>query len=72
MLCSQLLHLVLLVASASPAKLSAISRAGKQGMILRGGDIWTLLLPSIQWVFDKTGTLTLGMPRITDYYYHDP
>ncbi|NLN52390.1 MAG: heavy metal translocating P-type ATPase [Clostridiaceae bacterium] len=61
-----------LVASASPAKLSAISRAAKQGMILRGGDILDVTATVDTVVFDKTGTLTLGMPRITDYYYHDP
>ncbi|HHU54022.1 MAG TPA: heavy metal translocating P-type ATPase [Clostridiaceae bacterium] len=61
-----------LVASASPAKLSAISRGAKQGMILRGGDVLDQTATVDTVVFDKTGTLTLGMPRVTDYYYHDP
>lgn len=41
-------------------------------MILRGGDILDVTATVDTVVFDKTGTLTLGMPRITDYYYHDP
>ncbi|MGI6578812.1 MAG: heavy metal translocating P-type ATPase [Saccharofermentanales bacterium] len=61
-----------LVASASPAKLSAISRGAKQGMILRGGDVLDQTVMIDTAVFDKTGTLTLGLPRVTDFYYHDP
>lgn len=59
-----------LVASASPAKLSAISRGAKQGMILRGGDVIDTTATVDTVVFDKTGTLTLGIPRVTLAYYH--
>lgn len=59
-----------LVASASPAKLSAISRGAKKGMILRGGDVIDTTAEVDTVVFDKTGTLTLGMPRVTLAYYH--
>ncbi len=58
-----------LVASASPAKLSAISRAAKQGMIIRGGNILDILPDIDTVVFDKTGTLTLGLPSVTNAYY---
>lgn len=58
-----------LVASASPAKLSAISRAARQGMILRGGNVLDLSADIDTVVFDKTGTLTLGLPSVTNAYY---
>lgn len=58
-----------LVASASPAKLSAISRAAKEGMILRGGNVLDNCANVDTIVFDKTGTLTIGLPSITETYY---
>lgn len=58
-----------LVASASPAKLAAISRAAKQGMILRGGHVFDLANSIDTVVFDKTGTLTMALPSLTRAYY---
>ncbi|NLJ94743.1 MAG: heavy metal translocating P-type ATPase [Clostridiaceae bacterium] len=58
-----------LVASASPAKLSAISRAAKEGMILRGGNVLDTSAEIDTVVFDKTGTLTIGIPSVTEAFY---
>lgn len=58
-----------LVASSSPATLSAISRAARKGMIIKGGDIAANIADLEALVFDKTGTLTLGKPQVVDTIY---
>ncbi|OFS63157.1 MULTISPECIES: heavy metal translocating P-type ATPase [Nosocomiicoccus] len=60
-----------LVASATPATLSAISNAARNGMVFKGGQTIdnTNALNAI--IFDKTGTLTVGEPAVTDVYYVD-
>lgn len=58
-----------LVASSSPATLSAISRAARKGMIIKGGDIADRIANLEAIVFDKTGTLTLGKPQVTNAIY---
>lgn len=54
-----------LLASSTPASLSAISRAARMGMILKGGDTADNLAGLKAIVFDKTGTLTIGKPSVT-------
>lgn len=58
-----------LVASSSPATLSAISRAASQGMIIKGGDIADRIAQLEAIAFDKTGTLTLGQPEVVNALY---
>ncbi len=57
-----------LLASSTPASLSAISRAARMGMILKGGDTADNLAGLKAIVFDKTGTLTIGKPSVTSMY----
>ncbi|WP_337019242.1 heavy metal translocating P-type ATPase [Oceanobacillus massiliensis] len=55
-----------LVASISPASLSAISNAARKGILFKGG-VHIENLNSIQAIaLDKTGTLTNGKPVVTD------
>ncbi|MGQ7462662.1 heavy metal translocating P-type ATPase [Streptococcus suis] len=58
-----------LVASSSPATLSAISRAARKGMIIKGGDIADNIADLEAIVFDKTGTLTIGKPEVVGATY---
>ncbi|HFI0113466.1 TPA: heavy metal translocating P-type ATPase [Streptococcus suis] len=58
-----------LVASSSPATLSAISRAARKGMIIKGGDIADKIANLEAIVFDKTGTLTIGKPEVVGATY---
>ncbi len=58
-----------LVASSSPATLSAISRAARKGMIIKGGDIADNIANLEAIVFDKTGTLTIGKPEVVGASY---
>lgn len=58
-----------LVASSSPATLSAISRAARKGMIIKGGDIADNIANLEAIVFDKTGTLTIGKPEVVGACY---
>ncbi|HFU3705251.1 TPA: heavy metal translocating P-type ATPase [Streptococcus suis] len=58
-----------LVASSSPATLSAISRAARKGMIIKGGDIADNIANLEAIVFDKTGTLTIGKPEVVEATY---
>lgn len=53
-----------LVASASPANLSAISRGAKKGILVKGGDTFDAIELLDTIVFDKTGTLTVGKPYV--------
>lgn len=57
-----------LLASSAPATLSAISRAARMGMIVKGGDTAESVGQLKAIVFDKTGTLTMGHPEVVDRY----
>lgn len=58
-----------LVASATPATLSAISRAAKKGMVFKGGQAIDNVNQLKAIIFDKTGTLTIGKPDVVDANY---
>ncbi|SHG87722.1 heavy metal translocating P-type ATPase [Ornithinibacillus halophilus] len=59
-----------LVASISPATLSAISNAARKGVLFKGG-IHVENLSHIKAIaLDKTGTLTKGKPEVTDVHVH--
>ncbi len=58
-----------LVASATPATLSAISRAAKKGMVFKGGPAIDNVNQLKAIIFDKTGTLTVGKPEVVDAAY---
>lgn len=60
-----------LVASVAPANLSTISRAAKNGILFKGGDIIDRTTEIKAIIFDKTGTLTEGKPEIIDEIYND-
>ena len=60
-----------LVASVAPANLSTISRAAKNGILFKGGDVIDRTTDVRAVVFDKTGTLTEGQPEVVHQYYHD-
>ncbi|WP_163970440.1 heavy metal translocating P-type ATPase [Oceanobacillus halotolerans] len=58
-----------LVASITPATLSAISNAARKGVLFKGG-IHVENLSHINAIaLDKTGTLTNGKPEVTDAYF---
>ena len=60
-----------LVASITPAALSAISNGARQGILFKGS-VHLEQLASLQTIaFDKTGTLTKGKPDVTDLYVRD-
>ncbi|MGR3778893.1 heavy metal translocating P-type ATPase [Bacillus paramycoides] len=60
-----------LVASITPATLSAISNGARNGILFKGG-IHLERLASVKAIaFDKTGTLTQGKPSVTDVYVRD-
>ncbi|MBO9131457.1 heavy metal translocating P-type ATPase [Bacillus sp. 165] len=57
-----------LVASITPAALSAISNGARHGILFKGS-VHLERLASLQAIaFDKTGTLTKGKPAVTDVY----
>lgn len=58
-----------LIASSTPASLSAISRAARQGLIIKGGDIVDKMGDVKAVIMDKTGTLTQGKPSVIDAHY---
>lgn len=60
-----------LVASVAPANLSTISRAAKNGILFKGGDVIDHAADINAVVFDKTGTLTEGKPEVMNSFYHD-
>ncbi|NLC66307.1 MAG: cadmium-translocating P-type ATPase [Clostridium sp.] len=55
-----------LVASVTPATLSAISNGAKSGILFKGGVHLENLAQIKIIAFDKTGTLTRGKPEVTD------
>ncbi|MGT2757073.1 heavy metal translocating P-type ATPase [Streptococcus ovuberis] len=56
-----------LVASVTPASLSAISHAARLGVLVKGGRVMSLLA-DLEVIFtDKTGTLTQGHFEVIDY-----
>ncbi|MDM5186932.1 heavy metal translocating P-type ATPase [Bacillus sp. DX4.1] len=60
-----------LVASITPATLSAISNGARSGILFKGG-IHLERLASVKAIaFDKTGTLTQGKPAVTDVYVRE-
>lgn len=56
-----------LVASATPATLSAISNGAKNGVLFKGGAAMEALSTMEVLYTDKTGTLTFGDFTVTDY-----
>ncbi|WP_423188744.1 heavy metal translocating P-type ATPase [Alkalibacterium sp. f15] len=58
-----------LMASASPATLSAISNGAKKGVLYKGGSFLENFGQIDAIAFDKTGTLTQGSPKVTDVNY---
>lgn len=60
-----------LVASSAPANLSAISRASKNGILFKGGEVIDRVAEIDAVVFDKTGTLTKGQPEVVNELFHD-
>lgn len=60
-----------LVASAAPTNLSAISRAAKNDIIVKGADTLEQLSDIQAVIFDKTGTLTIGKPQVSESYFVD-
>ncbi|MBE3554798.1 MAG: cadmium-translocating P-type ATPase [Thermicanus sp.] len=55
-----------LVASVTPAMLSAISNGARKGILFKGGAHLENLSATKVVAFDKTGTITHGKPEITD------
>ncbi|GAB2319414.1 heavy metal translocating P-type ATPase [Alkalibacterium sp. s-m-22] len=60
-----------LMASASPATLSAISNGAKNGVLYKGGSYLENFSHISAVAFDKTGTLTEGAPKVTDVVFND-
>ena len=60
-----------LVASATPATLSAISNGAKHGILVKGGAAMESLSSMDQLFTDKTGTLTFGEFTLVDYQASD-
>lgn len=51
---------------------SAMFRAGKQGILVKGADVLERLAEADTFIFDKTGTLTTGKLAVTDSIAFDP
>ncbi|MGX7195989.1 heavy metal translocating P-type ATPase [Enterococcus olivae] len=58
-----------LVASSTPALLSAISNGAKRGVLFKGGTYLETLSEIKSIAFDKTGTLTKGELIVTDHCF---
>ncbi|WP_051667379.1 heavy metal translocating P-type ATPase [Exiguobacterium oxidotolerans] len=58
-----------LVASITPAALSAIAASARNGVLFKGGAHIETLGQVNTIVFDKTGTLTTGKPIVTESHY---
>lgn len=55
------------VASITPAMLSAISNGARNGILFKSGNHLEALSHLKAVAFDKTGTLTVGRPEVTDF-----
>lgn len=51
---------------------SAMFKAGKRGILIKGADVLERLADADTFVFDKTGTLTTGKLAVTDSIAFDP
>jgi heavy metal translocating P-type ATPase len=51
---------------------SAMFKAGKRGILIKGADVLERLAAADTFVFDKTGTLTTGRLAVTDSVAFDP
>lgn len=51
---------------------SAMFKAGKRGILIKGADVLERLAEADTFVFDKTGTLTTGQLAVTDSIAFDP
>ncbi|NRD80951.1 cadmium-translocating P-type ATPase [Bacillus sp. BRMEA1] len=60
-----------LVASITPAALSAISNGARHGILFKGSAHLEQLASLQAIAFDKTGTLTMGKPIVTDIFVQD-
>jgi len=60
-----------LVASVTPATLSAISNGARNGILFKGGVQLEKMGALKAVAFDKTGTLTIGKPVVTDFVLRD-
>jgi Cd2+/Zn2+-exporting ATPase len=60
-----------LVASVTPAVLSAISNGARNGILFKGGVQLEKMGTLTAVAFDKTGTLTAGKPVVTDFVFRD-
>ena len=60
-----------LVASVTPAILSAISNGARHGILFKGGVQLEKIGTLKAVAFDKTGTITAGKPVVTDYVVRD-
>lgn len=59
-----------LVASITPAALSAISNSAKNGVLFKGAVHMEIMSKLSIIAFDKTGTITNGTPVVTDFHAH--
>lgn len=58
-----------LIASVTPATLSAISNGARHGILVKGGIHFENLMDTKAVAFDKTGTLTQGIPSLINMEY---
>lgn len=56
------------VASVSPAVLSALSNASRMGVLIKGGRHLEVLAKIDTVILDKTGTITKGIPQVSNVY----
>ncbi len=61
-----------LLLAAPIALMSGMSRASKQGIIVRTGSALEKLAEAKTFAFDKTGTLTLGEPKVSEVIAFKP
>ncbi|HPR81892.1 MAG TPA: heavy metal translocating P-type ATPase [Enterococcus sp.] len=61
-----------LVASSTPALLSAVSNGARHGVLFKGGTYLEELAEIRSIAFDKTGTLTNGQPTVTNVFWTIP